>query len=811
VGKSRLYWEFTRSHRVEGALIVESRSVSYGKATSYLPVIDLLKTYFEIEPRDERRRMREKITGKLLSLDEVLRPCLPALLALLDLPVEDATWQALDAPQRRQRTLDAVKRLLLRESQVQPLVVVFEDLHWIDPETQALLDTLVESVPTARLLLLVNYRPEYQHGWGSKTYYHQLQIEPLPPEDANTLLEGLLGDDATLGPLKALLIPRTGGNPFFLEESVRTLIETGALVGERGSYRLAQQSGGSVQMPSTVHAVLAARIDRLPPEEKRLLQCAAVIGKDVPFALLEAIADVSEPDLRRQLTTLQAGEFIYEVRLFPDLEYMFKHALTHEVVYSSLTNNRRRALDAAIVETIERLAAERLAEHVERLANHAFRGEVWAKAAMYLQRAGERAAERCAYQQVVADLSRALVALEHLPEERETLERFIDIKLELCRYTMTLGDPGAGLVHARDALSSAERLQDNVRVALSCTAMAHILPILGRGLESQPLASRALEAANAADDSRARLGAHMILGVSHWILGNYHEGRGHFETALAMIRNDSLDWTSVPLPLWQVGANSRAWMVLILVELGEFDYALEIAREAAEQAEARQLFYPLARFALPWSYVRRGESRAILELERGLALCREMKHMPMAVPYTAALGAAYTLAGRVAEGIPLLEEAIAKAEVHNRANRSLFRSFLSQAYLLAARPEDAIRVAREGLTGARERHERGEEAWNLRDVAEASAYADAQEADVSERCYVDSMVLADELGMQPLKAHCHSGLAKLYRRSGKRRESDKHLITATLMYREMGMTYWLEKVEREIRELGSHEQRREGD
>ena len=258
-------------------------------------------------------------------------------------------WQALDPTQRRQRTLEAIKQLLLRESQVQPLLLVFENLHWIDTETQAFLDSLIESLPTARLLLLVNYRPEYQHGWGSKTYYTQLRLDPLPPASAEELLQALLGDDPSLVPLKRLLIERTEGNPFFLEESVRALVETGVLVGERGAYRLAKPLD-SLQVPATVHAVLAARIDRLPPEEKRLLQTAAVIGTEVPFALLQAIVELSEEELRRGLGHLQAAEFLYETSLFPELEYTFKHALTHEVAYGSLLQERRRALHARIVE-----------------------------------------------------------------------------------------------------------------------------------------------------------------------------------------------------------------------------------------------------------------------------------------------------------------------------------------------------------------------------------------------------------------------------------------------------------------------------
>ena len=361
VGKSRLFWEFTHSHRTEGWLILESGSSSYGKATAYLPITDLLKGYFKIQDRDDHREIREKVTGKLLTLDRALEAILPPLLTLLDVPVENPQWEVTDPPQRRRQTLDAVKRLLLRESQVQPVLVVFEDLHWIDSESQAFLDSVLESLPTAQLLLLVNYRPEYQHRWGSKSYYTQLRIDPLPPDNAHELLHSLLGTDAGLQPLKQLLIERTGGNPFFLEESVRTLVETDALVGERGSYRLVKDLP-SVQVPATVQAVLATRIDRLPPEEKRLLQSASVIGESLPFNLLQAVVEMREEELHSHLSRLQAVEFLYETGLFPDLEYTFKHGLTYQVAYNSLLVDRRRSLHAKILDIIEKLYADRLAE-----------------------------------------------------------------------------------------------------------------------------------------------------------------------------------------------------------------------------------------------------------------------------------------------------------------------------------------------------------------------------------------------------------------------------------------------------------------
>jgi len=374
VGKSRLFFEFTQARRA-GWLVLESGSVSYGRTTPYLPVVDLLKTYFKIGDRDDQRQVRDKITGKLITLDRALEPCLTALLALFEVAVEDPGWHASDPGERRQRTLDALKRLLLAESRIQPLLLVFEDLHWVDAESQLFMDMLVDSLPTARILLLVNYRHEYQHTWGQKTYYMQFRIDPLPDESATELLQTLLGPDPGLYHLKRLLIGRTEGNPFILEESVRALIETGALTGSRGAYLLAR-AVDAPQIPATAQAIIAARIDRLSPEHKRLLQAASVIGKDVPLALLHAITDQDEGAVGNGLRELQATEFLYETRLFPDAEYTFKHALTHEVTYGSLLQDRRRALHASIVDAIERLKAERLGEHVELLARHAVTGEV---------------------------------------------------------------------------------------------------------------------------------------------------------------------------------------------------------------------------------------------------------------------------------------------------------------------------------------------------------------------------------------------------------------------------------------------------
>jgi class 3 adenylate cyclase/tetratricopeptide (TPR) repeat protein len=799
VGKSRLVYEFTHSHRTREWLILEASSVSYGKATSYLPVIDLLKAYFKVHDRETHREIREKVTGKLLTLDESLKPALPALLALLDVPVEDAHWQALDPPQRRQRTLDAVKHLLLRESQGQPVLVVFEDLHWIDAETQAVLDGLVESLPTARVLLLVNYRPEYQHGWVSKTYYSQLRLDALPPESAGELLNALLGDDRALEPLKRLLVRR--GNPFFIEESIRTLVETQALAGERGAYRLTRPIQ-AIEVPATVQVILAARIDRLPADDKQLLQTASVIGKDVPFVLLHAIAGLAEDAVHRGLTHLQTAEFLYETRLFPEPEYTFKHALTHEVTYGTLLQDRRKALHARIVGALERSYPDRLTEHVERLAHHAVRGEVWEQAVTYLLQAGVKALTRSANREAVTCFEQALTALGHLPETRERLEQAIDLRFDLRTALFPLGEFERIFGCLREAEGLARTLDDQRRLGQMSVYLCHNLWITGHPTEALGFGQNALALAESLGDAPLQVTGNLYLGAACLGTGDYRQAEELLRKVLQLLEGDlsreRFGQTGFPAVI------ARGHLTWVLAERGEFKEGIAPGEEGLRLAEAFDDPYSLA-FAcwrLAHLQIIRGDlSHAVRLLERGVAISREWNLTLFSVGNTGSLGYAYARSGRVAEGIPLLEHAVSAVESMGfGAYQPLFLTYLGEAYVLADRLEDALEFAGRALTLARERGQRGYEAWALRLFGEIAARRDPPEH--ADGHYRDALALAEELGMRSLAADCHLGLGKLYRRPGKREQAHEHLTTATTMYREMGMTYWLEKAQAEMRELG---------
>jgi predicted ATPase len=769
VGKSRLFWEFTHSRRTVNWPILESGSVSYGKATAYLPVIDLLKAYFRIEDRDDVRKIREKVTGKLLTLDKALESTLPAFLALFDVVIEDQQWQSLDPPQRRQRTLEAVKRLLLRESQVQPLLLVVEDLHWIDSETQSFLDSLIESLPTARLLLLVNYRPEYQHAWGSKTYYSQLRIDPLPPESAGELLQAVLGDDAGLQPVKQLLIERTEGNPFFLEESVRTLVETKVLVGERGNYRLARPIE-STQVPATVQAVLAARIDRLPPEEKRLLQSAAVIGKDVPFLLLQAIADQPEEELRRGLTRLQAAEFLYETSLFPDPEYTFKHALTHEVAYGSLLQERRRILHARIVGAIERLFSDRLTEHVELLAHHALRGELSEKGVTYLHQAGRKAAARSAYKEAASYFEQALEALKHLPETRKTLEQAINIRVDFGPVLIAIGGYSAPEVEKVyiQAREMCERLGETPQLFPVLWGLARVYDQrdLNMGRE---LGEQLLNLAQRAQEPALLLEAHHELWANLFSLGELTSALTHTERGIELYNPQEHRQYAFLYGGHDPGVCGLRHAAMTLWLLGYPDQALKRSREALTLARELSHPYSLAHalFWAAWVHQQRGERQAVDErieatitLATGQGLTRWIRQGAVLQGWL--LGQH----GKGQEGILKMRQGTL-----GRGDQSYYAALLAEAYGKEGQTEDGLGVISEELVRANKTGERFYDAELSRIKGELLLEQTVRDEGQAETCFQQAIEVARSQTAKSLELRAVMSLSRLWQRQGKKEEA----------------------------------------
>jgi tetratricopeptide (TPR) repeat protein len=784
VGKSRLVREFTHSDYITGWLVLESKSAPYGRASPYLPVIELLRDYFKISADDSTRSINEKVTEGISGLDRSLQDAIPPLLDLLDSLDENHPFRSLDLVQHRQRTYQAVVSLLLSESRVQPVVAVFEELHWNDTLSLGLLNDLVVAAQDSRLLLVVCYRPEYKDQWKNRPNYHQLHLDPLSSESLAEFLQALLGSDSSLDSLKCFLAERANGNPFFVEEIVRTLIDTGVL---EGGYRLARPFS-ITDVPPTVQAVLAARIDALPAADKHLLEEAAVIGPTVPFALLHEVCGLKENELRSRLNNLQAAEFLYATRLFPDVEYTFKHALTHDVAYSGVLHERRREIHARVADAIEALFADRLSEQVERLAHHAVRGGQLEKAVHYLRQAGVKAMGRSALLESRACFEHALDILKLLPESEVTLENAFEIRLELRPVLRQLGEVRQMVDHLREAEALAERLKDDRRRGQVCSFMTTVLSTLNELEEAVLAGTRAVEIAQRRGDLRLGAVATSCLEEAYYYRGEY----GHVvNIATASLPALPVEWVgeyfglAVPASVF-----GRSWLVMSLAELGRFAEAGKYEAEAIQLAEQTQHAHTIgwAHLAASMLHLLKGDgAKARLLVDHWMAVPGTLD-VVMLLPWAVA-SSAWTLAqaGEAGEALVRVREAERLLEVHAAkeivGHRSWAYHALSRACLHLGRVDEARRLGSLSVESAQ--RQPGFKAHALGLLGDLAILPDEFSAERGAAYYRQALALGQMHGMRPLVAHCRLGLGKLYNSIGQAEYALENLTAATMLYREM--------------------------
>jgi predicted ATPase/class 3 adenylate cyclase len=803
VGKSRLMWEFTRSSLTQGWLLLELPAASYTKPTPYAPVTTMLQAYFQLEPGDDEAAIRAKVSERTLALDPQMHWAVPPFLALGNLPSDDREWAELEPSERRRRIFAAVTRIVLREAERRPVLVVAENLHWADSETEALVDTLAEEIQDARVLLLVSYRTEYRPRWAGLDHAGELRLEPLSSENAEALLGEMLGAGPEVQPVAQMLVERTGGNALFLEESVRTLIENEVLVGDHGAYRLAKPLA-SVQIPDRVQAVLAARIDRLPEDRKSFLQASSVIGKDLPFPLLQAVAGVPAEELMGNLADLEEKQFLRTTSLYPDLSYSFRHSLTHDVAYSSLLKDQRRSLHARIVDVLEALYPARRIEHVERLAYHAVSAELWFEAVGYLQEAAAKAAARSANREAVTFLEQALAALGHLAESRETFAQAIDVRLDLRPPLLQLGrlEEIKGL--SEEAATMAAQIGDEAR-----QARAYSYLINYHYLRGEP--DRALEYGERCLAIAEKLGDRVLVSIARRYMGHAYHALGQARQAVRAL-HDNAEALAGDLAR-DPSANAVtayvatcAWLAFALADLGEFDAAETWADRARAEAEARRHPYSEAialTMAGQVSALRGQPERAVGPLARALSICRDA-HLTVwqAIP-AALLGQCMVTLDRRPEGLALLEEGVRLSdEVGVRAYLARWTTLLAEGLLALGDLPRAAHSADRAVALARDHRERGHEAAALRLLGDlAASQAPPQLATATAR-FTAAIALAEELGLRPLLARAHLGLGQLHRRAGQVDEAEAHLATAVVLFSDLGMRSWLDRSEPELRALG---------
>jgi predicted ATPase/class 3 adenylate cyclase len=775
VGKSRLFFEFKATSQ-SGWMVLETISVSHGKASAYLPVIDLLRNYFDITAADDERKRRERVAGKIAILDRNLEDTLPYLFVLLGIVEGDDPLAQMDGQIKKRRTLEAIKRIVLRESLNQPLIVIFEDLHWIDEQTQELLNLLTDSIGSAQFLLLVNYRPEYSHQWNNKTYYTQLRLDPLGRDSAEEMLSALLGDGKDLVPLKRLIVERTEGTPFFMEEIVQALFEDGVLQ-RNGMVKLAK-SMNAVKVPATVQAVLAARIDRLSPEEKELLQTLAVLGREFPLGLVRHVTLKPEEALERGLSRLQAGEFIYEQVAVGDVEFIFKHALTQEVAYDGLLIERRKLLHERAGQALESMFAGQLDDHLDELAHYYNRSDNVAKAVEYLGRAGQQALQRSAYADAISNLSAAIGLLQKLPDSAERVQR--ELVLQLAVGPALIAAKGYAAPEVERAYSGmrklCERLGDPPELSPALFGLFAVYVVRGELWKARELAEQLVRRAQSAGDPALLLYARLALGNTSYSMGDFLLAREHLEMAISVYDPEH----HRPLIFRYGGADAGvrylSWVAWTLWQLGYPDQALKRGYEALASAQGLSHPFSLAAAEYFVGVLRqsRGEARAAQEsAESVIALSAEHGFtLWLAFATTLRGGAMAELGGNEEEGIAQIQEGLAASR---STGAELMRPYhlclLAEACREAGRFDHGLSALTEALVAADEHENRNFEAEMHRLKGDLLLKQDQSSAQEAQRCFERAIDVARKQSARSMELRATMSLARLLGQQGKRDEA----------------------------------------
>jgi class 3 adenylate cyclase/tetratricopeptide (TPR) repeat protein len=785
MGKSRLLYEFLRGLTGKDVLALDGGAAPYGSGAGYRPGIRILHQYFNVTDADDEQSIQQKVAGRIVALSGRTGTAVFPILALLNALPADNPFHSLPLQEKRQQVGDALMWLGQRLTSERAMVLAYEDLQWVTSDTRAWLERLVRELPP-RTLLLLTYRPDYDASSLTTPRTLELRLDGLAPEASRALITELLGDDRSLDALKDELARRSGGNPLFIEEHVRSLIESQALSGAPGHYRM-DSPHGIVEIPRTVRAVLAARIDRLARTDKHVLQALAAVGDVAAVGALSRVVSVPADELRKSLRRLQSAGLLIERTEGEHLAYEFKHSLMQAVAYDSLLHERRRELHLRIMEAFGD------GKTFDVLARHAVLGEAWDRALTYLRDAGKAALANFAEADAVAYFERALEVLRHLPSKKEHVETAIDLRCDLRNALVPLGEHQRILEILREAERLAADLGDDRRLAQILSFVSNSYGNIGRADLALTTAERSLTLGERTGETRMLAMAHLSVGEIHRTLGDYRKARFALERVLELIRpgdeHDRMGQVGLP------SVRARSHLAWTLAELGDFPAAHAAAEEGLRLADASGHLYTVSHGCLGLGGVRlrQGEFQAVIPiLTRGLAAS---ERVPLLRPPIAAdLGVAYARCGNVKEGLAQLHAAVDAAKSMGRMSRlPLILVKCGEIHLLAGDSREAMQLADAALNLALQQKERGNEVYARHLLAEIHA---AEGGDAApERFYAEALDRATAIGMLPLAARCHAGLTAVYERTSRRDKAEEHLSHARKMYRAMGMRYWLDKLE----------------
>jgi len=785
VGKSRLLLEMKNNLPRDEYIYLEGRCLQYGGSMAYLPVLYVLRSYLDIKEGDREFLVKKKMEEKILGLDEKLKNVIPPFQSLLSLKVDDEDFKKLEPKEKRERTFEALRDMLIRGSQEKPLILAIEDIHWVDKTSEEFFDYMIGGLANTPILLILLYRPEYTHSWGSKSYYTKIGLDQLGTASSSELVKAILEKGEVAPELRQLILNRAAGNPLFMEEFTHTLLENGSIERKNERYVLSEKAS-DIQVPDTIQGIIAARMDRLEDNLKRTMQVASVIGRDFAFRILQAITEMRE-ELKSCLLNLQGLEFIYEKRLFPELEYIFKHALTQEVAYNSLLLKRRKEIHAKIGGAIEALYSKRLEEFYEMLAYHYGRSANTDKAVEYLDLANQKAAKLNAMEEAKTYLDEAMELLDTMPDTDVNRQRRISLLVNQGIVFLMLFRS----LEYYDLLTHyepmARELENPELLGAFYARLGHCEYSFGSFDHAIQTLTKAAELAETSGNTEDAGYAYVWLG---WI----HVDRGDYRRALALkddVFRSITQRFNLRLHTYALSVASRACSYL-----GHWDRAVEEGQKALSVAQegSDNSLISWSAWNLSIAYSWRGDLAQAVEYGE-IAVQKAPTSADKAFAQRS-LGWALCRAGEISRGIELL---VNVGPIFRAAGLMVFEipltCYLGEGHWLAGKDDKAMQTLEKSLKIAERYGARYYIGYAQRLLGEITLKTNPAQA---ASCFEKSIAVLREIKAENELAMAYAGYGRLHKKQGEIARAREYLTKALEIFERLGTLIEPDKVREEL-------------
>jgi len=797
VGKSRLILEMRRLFPREEYGYLEGRCLHYGSSMAYLPLLDILRSYFQIKEGEQESPIKNKMKEKIFQLDEKLKTVLPPFQELLSLKVEDEAHLKLEPKQKREKIFEAMRDLFIRESQNKPLVLVFEDLHWIDKTSEEFLDYFIGWLANTPILLILLYRPEYTHHWGSKSYYSSVRVDQLSIPTSAELVQSILREGKVVPELRELILGKAAGNPLFMEELTHSLLENGSIQKKDHQYFLSKKPS-DIQVPDTIQGIIAARIDRLDESLKRIMHVASVIGREFAFRILQAIMEMKE-ELKSHLLNLQGLEFIYEKRLFPELEYIFKHALTQEVAYNSLLLRRRKEIHEKIGRAIEEIYPDRLEEFYEMLAYHYSKSENLEEAFQYLKLSGDKAMRTYSPIEAFRFYRDAINILQQMLQTEQNKREQIDVILSMAYPMRLLAYPEDSFKFLQEGEALCKDLKDKKSLAILYSHVGSFYSAKGDAVLGMKYEEDSFKEAERLQDSEimVRIGANLCFSYDY--AGEYRKIVQTAPRIIALLEKtpEKFEFLGTPVDLRSV---LHALYGHALGYVGRFAQGEKACEKALSLAQEDDNLYSIGyvEFLYGCMFIPKGDGEnAVKHLQKSIGYFERLQAVGVLPVALSLLGMGYYLLGDLSTALRFLEKGLKmKATIEASGFLSLRHLALSSVHLDLGNLNEARVHAEQALNLGQTNYEKYCEGISWLQLGRTAGKREKFHIEKAEEYILQGMKILDELETKPAYAQGCLSLGGLYAEAGQKEKALENLKKAEAMFQEMKMEFWLARTKK---------------